>query len=122
MSYATVTPAMEASGGAGQANLLAKKAKKPKVTHLITRDPITVEANQEIVARLQCANRDGIALDGGVLAPPAPDEVAVSILFRFDPNQGNTPPRSYFVGVRNFGDADAEFRATLVCAKGIEEA
>ena len=71
--------------------------------------------------KLTCRRRFGIALDGGVIAPPAPSEVAVSVISRFNPNTLRTSPRSYFLGVRNLGAAEAQFQASLVCATGIRQ-
>jgi hypothetical protein len=115
-----VRPALEPAQAARAA--ARKKAKKPKVTHLITSSPITVPANEEIVAEMTCKRSQGIPLSGGAIAPPAPAEVAVHVLSRFNPNPPyDGRPQNYYVGVRNLADAPAEFRATLTCAKGISE-
>ena len=58
----------------------------------------------------------------GVISPPAPAQVVVTMLSRANPN----PPyansrRNYYVGVRNLDPVNpAQFRASLVCAKRIE--
>ena len=94
----------------------------PRITNLITRQPLTVPAGDELVAILKCTKRQGVPLSGGVISPPAPAQVAASVISRFSPN----PPyrqsaRRYYVGVRNFGGEDEQFHATLVCAKGVRE-
>lgn len=119
--YRIVEPALQPGGdqGAARAQTLARR-RGPKITNLITRQPQTVPAGEELVLKLTCQRRLGIALDGGVLSPPAPAGVAVSVISRFNPNTLRTSPRSYFVGVRNF-DMEAQFRGSLVCAKGIRQ-
>lgn len=126
-----VKPAMEASSssaGLGRApdkgeRAKPKKPKPPKVTNLITTEPVTVAAADEIVAELKCTKAQGIPLDGGAISPPAPAQVAISVLSRFSPNPPfDAPAGSYFVGVRNLDPLNpAQFRGTLVCAKGVAE-
>ena len=100
-----------------------KRTKPPKLTDLITTNPVDVPANEEIVAELSCSRAQGIPLSGGAIAPPAPAEVAISVISRFSPNPPfDATPRSYFIGVRNFGDTPQQFRGTLTCAKGIKQA
>jgi len=120
--YRIAEPALEQSDGpsAARAQTLARQ-RGPKITNLITTQPQTVAAGEEQVVKLTCRRRFGIALDGGVIAPPAPAEVAVSVISRFNPNTLRTSPRSYFLGVRNFDSAESQFRASLVCAKGIRQ-
>jgi hypothetical protein len=121
-----VRPALEAgepsAARAGEAKR-AKKAKTPRVTNLITTDPVPVGINSEVVAELECKRSQGIPLDGGAIAPPAPEQVAISVISRFNPNPPfEDKPQTFYVGVRNLSlTAPAEFRATLVCAKGISE-
>lgn len=131
--FRIVEPAMEVTGpalaragagaGAGKPKPKPKKPKKPKVTNLITTDPVTIAANDEIVAELNCKKSQGIPLDGGAISPPSPAQVAISVISRFNPNPPfNAPKQSFFVGVRNLDPVNpAEFRATLVCAKGIDQ-
>lgn len=100
-----------------------RKHKDPKVTNLITTNPVAVPAGAETVAKLTCPRNKGIPLSGGAISPPAPASVAISVISRFSPN----PPYKaeshiYYVGVRNTGVTAEEFRGTLVCAKGIDEA
>ena len=76
----------------------------------------------EVVAKLTCPRNKGIPLSGGAISPPAPADVAISVISRFNPN----PPyeaeaNNYYVGVRNSGGTPEDFRGTLVCAKGIDE-
>ena len=117
-----VRPALE-TAPAQRAAAGRKKAKRPKVTHLITSTPITVPGGEEIVAELTCKRSQGVPLSGGAIAPPAPAQVAVHVLSRFNPNPPyDGKPQNYYVGVRNFDPAnDAQFRATLTCAKGVSE-
>ena len=99
------------------------KVKTPKVTNLITTNPVAVPAGAEIVAKLTCPKRKGIPLNGGAIAPPAPADVAISVISRFNPNPPYTmEPQNFYVGVRNTGMTAEDFRGTLVCAKGIDEA
>jgi len=121
--YRVLSPALEAAGGpAPLAAAKKKRPKPPKVTNLITTNPVPVPAGDEIVAELVCTPAQGMPLTGGAIAPPAPAEVAISVISRFSPNPPfEASPRSYYVGVRNFGATPQEFRATLVCAKGITE-
>ena len=63
-----------------------RRHKDPKVTNLITIEPVAVPANASIVAKLTCPRNKGIPLSGGAIAPPAPASVAVSVLSRFNPN------------------------------------
>ena len=91
------------------------------ITDLITTDPVTVEANGSRVAVLACGKSQGIALDGGAITPAAPAQVLVSTLSRANPNPPfANSPKLYYVGVRNLDPVPTTFRATLVCAKGIE--
>lgn len=122
--FEIVRPSLEASDAAPALRVAGKrKPKPPSVTNLITTNPVAVPANDEIVAELACTRAQGIPLSGGAISPPAPAQVAISVLSRFSPN----PPfeataGSYFVGVRNLDPVNpAEFRATLVCAKGVSE-
>lgn len=122
--FRIVEPAMEVAGPALARAKAAKprKAKAPKVTNLITTEPVIVPAIDEIVAELKCKKTQGIPLDGGAISPPAPAQVAISVLSRFNPNPPfDKPPQSYYVGVRNLGPTDQPFRATLACAKGIDQ-
>jgi hypothetical protein len=127
MTSRVVKVAMEpASGPAGAASrelsLNRGKRRAPLVTNLITERPVTVEPNEELVATLTCAKEEGIPLSGGAISPPAPAEVAISVLSRFHPNHPiRLTPRNYYVGVRNLGDEPEQFNATLVCAKGIDQ-
>ena len=118
-------PALEAAGGdaASRATGGERKTKGTTVTHLITTNPVPVAANEEIVAELICKKSQGVPVSGGAIAPPAPAQVAVSVVSRFNPNPPFEPePGSYYVGVRNFDPVNpSEFRATVVCAKGIKE-
>ena len=100
-----------------------KHPRQPKVTNLITTVPVAVAAGDTIVAELKCKRSQGIPLDGGAISPPAPAQVAISVISRFSPNPPfKATPGSYFVGVRNLDTVNpAEFRATLVCAKRLEE-
>lgn len=131
--FKVVSPALQPDGGQSAAQALArkppkkggktKKPKPPKVTNLITTNPVAVPAGEEIVAELTCTPAQGIPLNGGAIAPPAPAAVAISVISRFSPNPPfDATPRSYFIGVRNFGDTPQEFRGTIVCAKGITQA
>jgi hypothetical protein len=124
--YRIVPVAVHATDTTAPATLRASKkgtkSKQPRITNLITNDPVPVAANDEIVAKLKCKSKQGIPLSGGLIAPPAPAQVAASVISRFEPN----PPfgadkRTYWVGVRNFGAEASSFRATLVCAKGIKQ-
>lgn len=128
--FRIVEPVMSSSGDAraetlttGQASKRPRKGRSPRITNLITTDPVAVPANDEVVASLTCKRSQGIPLTGGAISPPSPAQVSISVLSRFSPN----PPfaksgRSYFVGVRNLDPVNAaQFRATLVCAKGITE-
>jgi len=131
--FQIVRPALEQTGPAavttlGSRNPAARaprprKPKQAKIMNLITTVPVAVAADDEIVAELECKPSQGIPLDGGAIAPPAPAQVAISVLSRFSPNPPfEATPGSYFVGVRNLDIANpAEFRATLVCAKRVEE-
>lgn len=119
-----VRPAMERSpvAAARQAAGERRKQKRPKVSNLITSTPITVAANDEIVAELTCKRSQGIPLSGGAIAPPSPAAVAVHVLSRFNPNPPyEAKPRSYYVGVRNLGPTEEQFLATLTCAKGVDQ-
>ena len=112
-----VRPALEPDPAARS---VVRKAKRPKVTHLITSTPIAVAADDEIVAELICKKSQGTPLSGGAIAPPSPAQVAVHVLSRFNPNPPyEGKPQTYYVGVRNLGLEPQEFRATLTCAKGI---
>lgn len=130
--FRIVEPAMETSAetaGLARASVgkaakaKPKKPKPPKITNLITTDPVTVAAADEIVAELKCTKAQGVPLDGGAISPPAPAQVAISVLSRFTPNAPfDAPAGSYFVGVRNLDPLNpAQFRGTLVCAKGVDE-
>lgn len=98
------------------------KRKRPAITDLVTSSPVTVAAGSSRIVVLSCGRSQGIALDGGVIAPPPPAQVVVTMLSRANPN----PPyansrRNYYVGVRNLDPAvPASFRGSLVCAKGID--
>src|SRR5690349_11220196 len=72
-----VRPAMEADGDTlgRDAPGRARKPKRPKVSNLISSEPITVAANEEIVAELVCRSSQGIPLSGGAISPPAPASV-----------------------------------------------
>lgn len=112
-----VRPALEATD-----RKPAKKSKAPRVTNLITINPVAVAADDEVVTELTCKKSQGIPLSGGAISPPAPAQVAISTVSRYNPTTLETPTRRYYVGVRNLDPINAaEFRATLVCGKGIEE-
>ena len=120
-----VRPAMEPSAPAiaRQAPQNRKKAKRPKINNLITSGSVPVAAGESVVAELKCKKSQGIPLDGGAIAPPAPAQVAISVISRFNPNPPfEAPAQSFYVGVRNLSPTDpAEFRATLTCAKGMDQ-
>jgi hypothetical protein len=125
-SHRYVTPALETASGHDPGELSLNrggKHRRPKVTNLITTQPVAVQPNEEIVAVLKCTKKQGIPLSGGAISPPAPAQVAISVISRFDPNHPDRQgPRTYYVGVRNFDPVEAaEFRATLVCAKGVDQ-
>lgn len=112
-----VRPALEATDREPPA-----KSKGPRITNLITIDPVAVAANDEVVTELTCKKSQGIPLSGGAISPPAPAQVSISVVSRYNPTTLETPTRRYYVGVRNLDPVNpAEFRATLVCGKGIEE-
>ena len=118
-----VRPAMElAPTAAREPSGERRKPKRPKVSNLITSTPITVAADDEIVAELTCKRSQGIPLSGGAIAPPSPASVAVHVLSRFNPNPPyEGKPQTYYVGVRNLGGTEAQFLATLTCGKGIDQ-
>lgn len=129
--YRVVPAAVQPAGGGTSAGSAARKPPKhgsrrkhkaPKVTNLITTNPVAVPAGSEIVAQLTCPASKGIPLSGGAISPPAPALVAISVISRFNPNPPYAAePRNYYVGVRNTGPTDQQFRGTLVCAKGINQ-
>lgn len=126
-SYEQVAPTLERSESdrartlaKGKGTVKGKKAKKPRLTNLITSAPVAVAANEEIVAMLKCRPSQGVPVSGGAISPPAPAEVAISVNSRFNPNTLAAPNRRYFVGVRNLGDSPSSFYATLICGKGIK--
>jgi hypothetical protein len=130
--FKVVSPAMETASGSAQAAASrkppkhggggTKRPKPPKVTNLITTNPVSVPAGQEVVAKLSCPAARGIPLSGGAISPPAPASVAISVISRFNPNPPfEAEPHNYYVGVRNTGVTAEEFRGTLVCGRGIKE-
>ncbi len=121
MRLATDAPVPErAAPGEGVASK-PRKSKRPSINDLVTSEPVTVDPASSRIAVLSCGKSQGIALDGGIIAPPAPAQVVVTMLSRANP----FPPyansrRNYYVGVRNLDPVSpAQFRASLVCAKGI---
>lgn len=128
-TYGYVKPALEATSGptgtTSRELALERRGKRrrPVVTNLITTQPVAVEPDSERVAILTCTKKQGIPLTGGAISPPAPAEVAISVISRYNPNDlAHLKPRTYYVGVRNLSkSAAASFNATLVCAKGIDQ-
>ena len=120
-SGVTRSPVLERSTP-GEEQQGKRKSKNPYITDLVTTGPVTVDAGASRIAVLSCGRSQGIALDGGVIGPPAPAQVVVTMLSRANPN----PPyansrRNYYVGVRNLDPVTpASFHATLVCAKRID--
>ena len=119
-AHPELRPAPPADGASSVAK--KGKGKRPAITDLLTRDPVTVEAGASRIIVLSCGRSQGVAIDGGVIPPPSPAQVVVTMLSRANPN----PPyansrRNYYVGVRNLDTASASsFHASLVCAKGID--
>lgn len=99
-----------------------RKGRRASITDLVTSSPVSVDPGSTRIVVLSCGRSQGIALDGGVIAPPPPAQVVVTMLSRANPN----PPfansrRNFYVGVRNLDPVTAaEFRASLVCAKRVD--
>ena len=101
-----------AAGGGGP--------KKPQITHLITTDPLTVEADGELVVVLKCPKKQK-PVTGGAITPAAPANVLISLLSRFNPNTLAAPSRRFYVGVRNEDEEARQWLATLTCMKNVKE-
>ena len=96
------------------------KQKKPQITQLITTDPLTVPADGELVAVLKCPKKQK-PVTGGAITPPAPAEVLINVLSRFNPNTLAAPGRSFYVGVRNQEAEPQQWLATVTCMKNVKE-
>ena len=117
-----VRPALRVMADGEEVADKRRKRKRPAITDLVTSSPVTVDPASTRVVVLSCGRSQGVALDGGVIAPPPPAQVVVTMLSRANPN----PPyansrRNFYVGVRNLDPVSgAQFRASLVCAKGVD--
>ena len=110
-----------AASDSGLANAAGNAAtKKPQLTQLITTDPLTVAGNGELVAVLKCPKKHK-PVSGGAITPVAPAKVLISVLSRFNPNTLETPPRKFYVGVRNEQADPQEWLATVTCMKHVTE-
>jgi len=105
--------------GRGRGSTSAKQ-KKPQITQLITTDPLTVPADAELVAVLKCPKKQK-PVTGGAITPPAPADVLINVLSRFNPNTLAAPGRSFYVGVRNQEAEAQQWRATVTCMKNVKE-
>ncbi len=114
--------ALERSGpGSGDVAAAANgKQKTPQITHLITTDPLTVEAGGELVAALKCPKKQK-PVTGGAITPAAPANVTISVLSRFNPNTLAAQSRNFFVGVRSEDAEPRAWLATLTCMKNVKE-
>ena len=111
----------DASRGLGSANATTSaKQKKPQITQLITTDPLTVPADGELVAVLKCPKKQR-PVTGGAITPPAPADVLINVLSRFNPNTLAAPGRSFYVGVRNQEAEPQQWLATVTCMKNVKE-
>lgn len=111
----------EVAGGGEAARVgepVARRGRrKPVVTHLISTDPIPAATGTSTFTPAACPRGTGQPIGGGIVGPNA--HAAASVLSRFNPNTLQAPRNRYFIGLRNDQGSTVNFRATLICGKGI---
>jgi hypothetical protein len=91
--------------------------RKPVVTHLISVDPIPAANLTSTFVPAKCPTGTGLPIGGGIVGPNA--HAAASVISRFNPNTLQAPRNRFYVGLRNDSGGTVNFRATLVCGKGM---
>ena len=111
----------QVAGGAEQAragDAVARRGRRRSVvTHLISVDPIPAANATSTFVPAKCPTGTGLPIGGGIVGPNA--HAAASVISRFNPNTLGAPRNRFYVGLRNDSGGTVNFRATLVCGKGM---